>query len=159
MRHEQYSRKNNLRILGLEEHAGENLEETLVNFAKEHLHEEIKAEEIEIIHRIGQPTSTDGKRGNSASDQRSNKPRPVIIKFLSNKTKMRLLHKRRELKGKKMVIQEDMAPDIAKRLKKLKEKRSVESAWFSNGKIKFKLKDDSRILELKGWMDLQNIHD
>lgn len=43
--------------------------------------------------------------------------------------------------------------------KKRKEKRSVESAWFSNDKIKFKLKHDSRIMELKGWMDLQNIHD
>ena len=51
-----------------------------------------------------------------------------------------------------------MAPDIAKRLTKLKEKRSVESSC-SNGKIKFKLKDDSRILELKDSMDLQNVHD
>ena len=60
MLNEQYSRKNNLRILGLEEHAGESLEETLVNFAKEHLHEEINAGEMDIIHRIGQSTSTDG---------------------------------------------------------------------------------------------------
>ena len=158
---EQYSRKNNLRILGLEEHAGENLEETLVSFAKEHLHEDIQPEEIEIVQRIGRPRATDGEQGSSASasDQRSVKPRPVIVKFVSNKTKMCLLRKRMELKGKRMVIQEDVAPDIAKRLKKLKEKGSVELSWFSNGKIKFKLKHDSRILELKGWMDLHNIHD
>lgn len=36
------------------------LEQTLVNFAKEHLHEEINAGEMDIIHRIGQSTSTDG---------------------------------------------------------------------------------------------------
>ena len=50
-----------------------------------------------------------------------------------------------------------MASDIAKRLKRLKEKKSVESAWFSNGKVKYKLKNDSNIFELQGWMDLQII--
>ena len=56
------------------------------------------------------------------SDQRSIKPRLVIVKYLSNKTKMHLLHKRRELKGKKLVLQEDMASDIAKQLKRFKRK-------------------------------------
>ena len=50
-----------------------------------------------------------------------------------------------------------MAQDLAKRLKKLKEKHSVDSAWFTNGKIKYKLKDDPRIVELKEWKDLQHI--
>lgn len=52
-----------------------------------------------------------------------------------------------------------MESDIAEWLKTLKEKRWVESAWFSRGKIKFRSKNDSMIMELKGWMDLQNIYD
>ena len=40
---------------------------------------------------------------------------------------------RRALKGTGITTAEDMAPEIAKRLKKLKEKTSVESAWFVNG--------------------------
>ena len=68
-----------------------------------------------------------------------------------------VLLKRRQLKGKKLVILEDMGPDLAKRLKRLKEKRSVETAWFSDGKIKYKYKDDPKVLELGGWMALHNI--
>ena len=52
---------------------------------------------------------------------------------------------------------EDMAQDLAKRLKAIKEKRSVESAWFTNGKIKYKLRNDTRVMELKGWIDLRDI--
>ena len=92
-----------------------------------------------------------------AQGSQRSKPRHAIVKMLSNKTKTCLLVKRRQLKGKKLVILEDMPPDLAKRLKKLKERRSVETAWFSNGKIKYKLKDDTRVLELRGWMDLQHI--
>ena len=68
-----------------------------------------------------------------------------------------LLVKRRQLKGKKLVILEDMAQDLAKRLKRLKEKRSVETAWFTNGRIKYKFKNDARVMELKGWIDLKDI--
>ena len=38
------------------------------------------------------------------------------------------------------MIMEDMASDLAKRLKELKNKDSVESARFTNGKLKYKLK-------------------
>ena len=71
---------------------------------------------------------------------------------------MCLLVKRRQLKGKKLVIQEDMAHNLAKRLKKLKEGFSGNGMVYNIiGKIKYKLKDDARVMELKGWMDLQNI--
>ena len=70
---------------------------------------------------------------------------------------MRLLVKRRQLKEKRLVTVEDMAQDLAKRLKAIKEKRSVKSAWFTNGKIKYKLKNDTRVMELKGWIDLRDI--
>ena len=56
--------------------------------------------------------------------------RATIIKFLSNKSKMKLLLRRWALKGKKISI----AEDLAKRLKALKEKASVERASFVNGK-------------------------
>ena len=154
VRNEQYSRKNNLRILGIDEQEGEDLEGKFISCMRENLREEVKPEEVEIIHRVGPKKFTVGNAGNSTGDQRSARPRPVIVRLLSNKTKTRLLLKRRQLKGKKVVILEDMAQDFAKRLKKLKEKHSVDSAWFTNGKIKYELKDDPRIVELKEWKDL-----
>ena len=154
VRNEQYSRKNNLRILGIDEQEGEDLEGKFISCMREDLGEEVKPEEVEIIHHVGPKKFTIGNAGNSTGDQQSARPRPVIVHLLSNKTKTRLLLKRRQLKGKKVVILEDMAQDLAKRLKKLKEKHSVDSAWFTNGKIKYKLKDDPRIAELKEWKDL-----
>ena len=148
VRNEQYSRKNNLGILGIDEQEGEDLEGKFISCMRENLGEEVKPEEVEIIHRVGPKKFTVGNAGNSTGDQRSARPRPVIVC---------LLLKRRQLKGKKVVILEDMAQDLAKRLKKLKEKHSVDSAWFTNGKIKYKLKDDPRIVELKEWKDLQHI--
>ena len=62
----------------------------------------------------------------------------IINTIKQDKDTSRLL-KRRHLKGKKVVILKDMARDLAKRLKKLKEKHSVDSAWFTNGRINYKL--------------------
>ena len=153
VRNEQYSRKNNLRVLGLVEEERENLEAKFIKFVEDNLQEEISADEIEIIHRIGARRNDGGEQGS----RRGGKPRPVIVKLLSHKSKMKILLKRKMLKGKGIIIVEDMADDIAKRLKELKSKRSVESSWFSNGKIKFKLRDDPRIKEIRGWRDLENI--
>ena len=155
---EQYLRKNNIRMLGLDEKPVENLESKFIEVIKENLDEEIKPEEIEVIHRIGQPERKDN--GEHDRDQRSTlpaRPRPVIVKFLSNKTKMRILLKRRQLKGKKIVILEDMVSDLAKRLKRVKEKRSVENEWFTNGKIKYKQYDDPRVKEIRRWNDITDI--
>ena len=62
---------------------------------------------------------------------------------------MKILLKRRLLKGKGFVVSEDMADDIAKRFKDLKKKRSVESAWFSNGKLKYKQSGNPMVKERK----------
>lgn len=51
---------------------------------RENLGEEVKPEEVEIIHRVGSKKFTIGTAGNSTGEQRSAKPRPVIIRLLSN---------------------------------------------------------------------------
>ena len=82
---EQYSRKNNIRLLGLKEEPDENLKDKFISCMQENLGEEVKPEEIEIIHRVGVRRVTD------RNDQRSTqipKPRVVIAKLVSNKTKM-----------------------------------------------------------------------
>ena len=56
-------------MLGLDEEPVENLESKFIEVIKENLDEEIKPEEIEIIHRIGRPGRTDN--GEHDRDQRS----------------------------------------------------------------------------------------
>ena len=53
VRNEQYSRKNNVRIYGLEENTEKDLKAKIIGLAKDELRVEIKADEIETAHRIG----------------------------------------------------------------------------------------------------------
>ena len=52
-KNEQYSRKNNLQVICLEEEDRANLEEKFITFFHGHLEEDITSEEIDIIHRTG----------------------------------------------------------------------------------------------------------
>ena len=74
VQNEQYPRKNNIRIFGLREEHGENLEEKVIKFAKESLDAHIGNDEIEIVHRVGRMPMQSGD-GNM-------RPRATIIKFL-----------------------------------------------------------------------------
>ena len=65
----QYSRKNNLRILGLDEGEDENFEEKPIEAIAKNLNETVESKEIEIIHQIGQRLSNQVSSGNR-------KPRP-----------------------------------------------------------------------------------
>lgn len=94
VRNEQYSRKNNLRVLGLEEEEGENLQKNFIKLIGEHLQEEVLANAIEIIHRIGAPKRDGRDRGS----QRDTRPRPVIVELQSHKTKIKIILKRKLLK-------------------------------------------------------------
>ena len=74
VQNEQYSRKNNIRIFGLREEHGENLEEKVIKFAKESLDVHIGNDAIEIVHHVGRMPMQSGD-GNM-------RPRATIIKFL-----------------------------------------------------------------------------
>ena len=65
----------------------------------------------------------------------------------SNKSKMKILKNRWNLKGRRIAIMEDMAQDLAKRLKKLKEKWTVGSPWFANGKVRYKGRGEATVRE------------
>ena len=52
-----------VRVLGLVEEEGENLDTKFTKFVEDNLQEEISADEIEIIHRIGARKSSGGERG------------------------------------------------------------------------------------------------
>ncbi|XP_031340990.1 uncharacterized protein LOC116169102 [Photinus pyralis] len=69
----QYSRRNNIRVFGIPETSGENVEDKFLSVTKDRMSIVLMPNEIERCHRIGKKIN--------------NKPRPVIIKFMSYKTK------------------------------------------------------------------------
>lgn len=76
--------------------------------------EEIRPEEIEIIRRIGPKIRSRYALGDQGS-RPSKRKQHVSVKFLSHKSKMRILLRRRLLRGKGILISEDMANDMAMR--------------------------------------------
>ena len=90
---EQYSRKYNVRFVGLDESEGEDCVNK-VAFCKEKLDINMDKAEVDRTHRLGPKNSF--------------RPRTVIIKFKSYGPKASIFKQRKSLKGTKYYINEDI---------------------------------------------------
>lgn len=140
---EQYSRRCNVRIYGIPEEQGENCYDAVLKFCENDLKCAVALDEIDRTHRVG------NSRGVS-------KPRAIIVKFLSFQTKLRVLKHRRNLKGSKKFINEDLTFmnkalfDMAR-----KDLRGL-SVWTSDGKVLVKLSNE-KIVRIKSKEDIYQI--
>ena len=139
--HDQYSRKNNLRITSVanDEKDENSLESTekVVNLLNKQLHMSFTPRGIDISHRIG--AYNDGKN------------RPIIVKFVHRQIKQDVLKSRRHMKNCGSAIFEDMSrlnsEILAATRKKLPD--SVDQSLFANGSIFVKWKGDTQIQKLE----------
>ena len=131
-RQEQYSRRETVRIVGLPEEKDESVEEKVMSlFGK--LDCGVQKEEISIAHRNGK-VSGDPK-----------KPRHILVRFTSRRSKAKVMAKKKCLKNdkncQKVYINDDLTALRSKLLKKAKSSLSVERAYpTSDGHIKCLLK-------------------
>uniref|UniRef100_A0A1Y1MUD8 L1 transposable element RRM domain-containing protein n=1 Tax=Photinus pyralis TaxID=7054 RepID=A0A1Y1MUD8_PHOPY len=123
----QYSRRNNIRVFGIPETSGENVEDKFLSVTKDRMSIVLMPNEIERCHRIGKKIN--------------NKPRPVIIKFMSYKTKALLYLNKKLLKGTGITLREDLTSDRAKLYKLAVDKYGFNNVWTYDGVIKLKLKN------------------
>ena len=145
---EQYSRKNSVRISGITEDEGEDVEQKVIDFMKTNLKVDISRSEIEISHRVGrQHQDANGRQW----------PRQVIVKFESHKVKEKTMRAKSLLKGTNYSLQEDLTPAIYKRLKELKKCFRVDKCCSVDGKVKYKLKNDENVRMIHNDLDLKNV--
>ena len=145
---EQYSRKNSIRISGIIEEEGEDVEQKVIDFMKTNLKVDISRSEIEISHRVGrQHQDANGRQW----------PRQVIVKFESHKVKEKSMRTKSLLKGTNYSLQEDLTPAIYKRLKELKKCFRVDKCCSIDGKVKYKLKNDENVRMIHNDLDLKNV--
>jgi len=134
-KHEQYSRRNSVRIFGIREEQNESNERCqskVTNMLKQELGIIITPHDIDTIHRTGR--------------FRNDQPRAIILKFVRRNLKENVLREKRNLKGTGVVVVEDLTRQNLKLLKDVRDHPSVQSAWTSNGKvIAITLYDESRI--------------
>nr|XP_047141467.1 uncharacterized protein LOC124816353 [Hydra vulgaris] len=109
------SRRNNLRVNGINENEGESWEESKLKVKK--VFEEllsVKNVQIEQAQRKGK--------------KESNKLRTIVIKLLDFKNKVAILSKSSNLKWKNIYINEDFCSETTQTRKGLREKMKIERA-------------------------------
>jgi hypothetical protein len=143
----QYERRNYLRIYTNKEEKDYESTDTLVIEHADDLGVEISPQEISRSHRIG-------KR-----DKGNKKPRPIIVKFVSYRTRERLFEKRKEAVG--FFISEDLTKvrdDIYYKARQERKNGTFKHVWCRDGRIKVRFHDDkvhtvTTLLELDALVD------
>jgi hypothetical protein len=124
-----------VRISGIKEEVQETVEqvegEVLQLFADTGV--SVKPEDIAAVHRVG------GRGGGGAG-----RPRQIIVKFVSRRTRRQVMQRKKELKGKDkysgVYLNDDLTPMRAKLLKYVKGLDIVDQARTIDGKIYMKKK-------------------
>jgi len=128
---EQFSRKLNVKVLGLEEEENEILREKIPKVVKEVTKYNLDNRDIVAIHRIP------GRQG---------QPRPVIVKFWSLDCKLLIIKKRKDFKQSKGIrLVEDVTRMNTELINKLLRHQEIDSAWYFNGFVYGKTKSGKRI--------------
>ena len=94
---EQYSRRANLKIYGLDEAENEVCNDLVLEFIRNRLFCSVENEDIDISHRVGKCVK-DNPKG----------PRPIIVKFVRRQKKLEVMKKRSQLKNSRTIIVDDM---------------------------------------------------
>lgn len=118
---DQYARRSNILIFGLEEKTDDDLIPQIKKTVEDKLKIKLKKDDIEICHRMGQKAL--------------NKIRPIVTKFRYRDTKWDVMKARRSLKGTGITFSEDMVSELQNLQKALEKHPGVEASWAWNGKI------------------------
>lgn len=149
-----YVRRNNIRIFGVSEDNPDREETTadcekkVLGILKEKLKVNVTSSDIEALHRVG------AKRANKGNVDGASKPRGIIVRFVSRRVRDSVLYARRNLRGTKMLIAEDLTPRTYALLCRTRDEKAVcDIAWTKNGKVWMKTQS-GRIVPVESAADL-----
>lgn len=134
---EQYSRRNNIRILGVKTTPGENTDD-IVRDVAHRIGITISAGDIDRSHRLHRPGNTpERSQGSYANATRTGNtaPPPIIVKFTSYQPKFQMIKNRRKLKGSGIVVVEDLTRKNANLLFQTSRKANVKASWSLDGRV------------------------
>ncbi|RZF41910.1 hypothetical protein LSTR_LSTR005678 [Laodelphax striatellus] len=134
----QYGRRHSLRIFGVPEKANEDTDVEAMKYFKEKLGIDVQLEEINRSHRVGKPQPP-------AKDSSGRpRPRPIIIRFLSYRTRRRIFEAKSALKGTNITIREDLTKHRLRILNAAVDRFGVKSVWSVDGRIKIATNNGER---------------
>nr|KAG5713451.1 hypothetical protein BaRGS_024999 [Batillaria attramentaria] len=126
---EQYGRREIVRIVGMKEEEGEDVEGKVLKIFKD-AGAEVDSSDISVVHRTGPKSSTARGRG----------PRPILVKFVSRRKKREVMMKKKELTEgktgyKDVYLNDDLTSLRAKLFSYVKRSKMFGSVWTVDGKI------------------------
>lgn len=125
---EQYTRRNSLRIYGMEESEHEDIFDAVIKLFQNDMDLETQPADIDRIHRLGKKKS-DGK------------PRPVIVKFATYRQRNFVFKAKSRLKNYsngKVYVNEDLTKERSNLFfaaRKLKKEKKIQDAWTFDGRV------------------------
>lgn len=137
---EQRAKRKQLRIYGVPEDNKSDLE----NSVREIFRSKLKVTDVSLSHcyRIGR------------LDKNSNKPRAIVVGFDRIKERNQVYHNKKNLKGSKIVIAEELVKNRYELLLLAREKLGRGSVWTMEGEIYTKI--DGKRIRIKNDRDLEN---
>lgn len=126
---EQYQRRNNLRVFGVEETNGEDTNNLIKKLCQDQLGISLSGSALCRTHRVGrQPKPTaDGRRQH----------RPIIVRFVSYQDRRQVFAAKKKLKGSGVTIREDLTARRFDLYKKAAEKFGFKNTWTQDGRVIF----------------------
>ena len=131
---EQYSRRNNLRISGLPETQNESTDDLVLAMSSA-IGADMSIDDIDRSHRVG------AKNNKSGETNSSSRPRDIIVKFVSYRSRDKFFRKRRGARSSgynNVYVDEDLTRNRSLTLfkcRELKRQGRIQDAWTSDGKI------------------------
>lgn len=124
---QQYQRRKNLRVFGISETKKENTDALIINLFDAKLGVKLSLNDIERTQRVG-------KRMLGSDNQN---PRPILVQFVSCRTRAVVFYKKKLLKGSTVSMQEDLTANRLTLLKEALAKYGSKNVWSRNGRICF----------------------
>ena len=131
---EQYSRRTSVRVHGVQTVQNENTTELIVNMCTEKLGVALTTNDIEACHRLRAP------RRNGEGPPR---PPPIIVMLNRRQKRDEVIKNRRELKGSRVVISEDLTRLDQQTPNRVRVSERTNSTWSHNGQVMFTLPGDT----------------
>lgn len=122
---EQYTRRNSVRVFGVPEEERENVDAKMVSLFNDKLGVPVSVNDIDRCHRVGVFSNKDKLK----------QSRPIIVKFVSYRSRAAVCKARSRLKATGISIQEDLTASKYKLLKGAREKFGKRNCWTADGRI------------------------
>jgi len=146
---EQFGRRRNIRIKGLQVKADDDCRKVITNFVQTKLQVHIKEDDIEVAHTLPVRRVTTQSQSNTSNNASvsatANYNSTIIVRFRDIITRDKVIRQRKLLKSTKVTVIEDLTNLNVELMNRLRRSDDVEKCWSWNGHVFAMLKNGKKV--------------